>query len=107
MSVRDGRAYIMRDMIYELYCGSIRPCEQRYHRDADYKALADAFSERKDWLSEHLTGEEKRRYDDILQLHASLISTEAYESFRTGFQLGVMLMTSIYGEDGGKWEDDI
>ena len=89
------------DVIAELYHGNIRPCEKGFYENTLYAAAMEAFSIHEAWFNAHLTNEAKTRFEELMQCHDTINDTMSLESFRTGFQLGVMLMMDAV-EDNSK-----
>ena len=47
----------------------------------------------------------KKRSEELMSCHATIVDTMAFESFRAGFQLGVMLVMDTVSESGGSLYD--
>ena len=55
--------------------------------------------------SENLNGETGNRFDELMSCHDNIVDTMSYENFRTGFQLGVMMvMEAISGNEAVLFE---
>ena len=66
------------DVIRELYHGNVRPCDRGFR---------------------NLTGETGNRFDELISCHNNIVDTMSYENFRTGFQLGVMIVMEAVSEN--------
>jgi len=93
------------DVIHELYYGNISPNERGFRPDSIFGVAMDALSTHEAWLNERLTPEQKKRFEELMSCHTTIVDTMAYESFRSGFQLGVMLIMDAVGENSGALYD--
>ena len=80
------------DVIHELYRGNLRPCDRGFRSDTDFAIVMDGFTTQEKWFRENLTGETGTRFDELISCHNNIVDTMSYENFRTGFQLGVMMV---------------
>ena len=87
------------DVIHELYRGNLRPCDRSFRQDTDFAITMDAFTIQEKWFRENLTGETGERFDELVSCHNNIVDTMSYENFRTGFQLGTMLVMEAVGEN--------
>ena len=55
----------MKSFIEGLYYGNIDPQNSRFEDDAGVRCELRTISENEEWLTEHLTGEEKKRFPDF------------------------------------------
>ena len=90
------RAY---DVIHELYHGNLRPCDRSFRKDTDFAITMDAFTAQEQWLRKTLNGESAKRFDELISCHNGIVDTMSYENFRTGFQLGVMMVMEAVSEN--------
>lgn len=93
------------DVIRELYQGNLAPRERGYDPNSNYGTAMDALSAHAAWLNERLSVEEKIRFDELMSCHSTIVDTMGYESFRTGLQLGVMLIIDAVSESNGALYD--
>ena len=87
------------DVIRELYRGNLRPCDRSFRQDTDFAITMDAFTTHEKWLQENLNGETAKRFDELVSCHNNIVDTMSYENFRTGFQLGTMLVMEAVSEN--------
>ena len=87
------------DVIRELYRGNLRPCDRSFRQDTDFAITMDAFTTHEKWLRENLNGEAVKRFDELVSCHNNIVDIMSYENFRTGFQLGTMLVMEAVGEN--------
>ena len=80
------------DAISELYYGNINPSQRGYHENSDLSIALESFSEHEQWIRNCLGGEARKRFDELIQCGNTVNDIMSLENFRTGFQLGVMLM---------------
>ena len=93
------------DVIRELYLGNLRPCDRSFRADTDFAITMDAFTTHEKWFRENLNGETGKRFDELISCHDNIVDTMSYENFRTGFQLGVMMvMEAISGNEAVLFE---
>ena len=54
-----------------------------------------------------MTGVETRalQYEELMSCHSTIVNTMGYESFRSGLQLGVMLIMDAVSENNGVFYD--
>ena len=93
------------DVIHELYCGNISPNETGYRTDSVFGVAMEALSTHEAWLNERLDSEEKKRFEELMSCHSTIVDTMGYESFRAGFQLGVTLIIDAVSECNGSLYD--
>lgn len=86
------------DPISDLYYGNIRPNEISLGKIPGLDRTLDSFDQAEKWLTEHLDGKAKKKLLDLLNGHSEISAEMAYESFREGFRLGVMLLVEIYND---------
>ena len=91
--------------IHELYYGNISPNERGFRSDSIFGVAMEALSTHEAWLNERLNPEQKKRFEELMSCHATIVDTMAYESFRAGFQLGVMLIMDAVSENHGALYD--
>ncbi len=87
------------DVIHELFRGNLRPCDRSIRSDTDFAITSDAFNTQETWFRENLSGETAKRFNELISCHNKLVDTLSYENFRTGFQLGAMLLMEAVSEN--------
>ena len=87
------------DVIRELYRGNLRPCDRDLRKDTDFSITMDAFTTQEKWFREKLTGENGKRFDELMDCHNGIIDTYSIENFRMGFQLGMMMAMDAVSEN--------
>ena len=93
------------DIIREVYLGNLRPCDRSFRTDTDFAITMDAFTTHEKWFRENLSGETGSRFEELISCHDNIVDTMSYENFRTGFQLGVMMvMEAISGNEAVLFE---
>ena len=90
------RAY---DIIRELYHGNLRPCDRNVRADTDFAITMDAFTTQEQWFRENLNGETAKRFDELVSSHNGIVDTMSYENFRTGFQMGAMMVMEAISDN--------
>ena len=58
-----------------------------------------AFTTHEQWFRENLTGETGKRFDELISCHSNIVDTMSIENFRTGFQLGMMMVMEAVSEN--------
>jgi len=90
------RAY---DIIRELYQGNLHPCDRGFRKDTDFAITMDAFVTHEQWFRGNLNGETAKRFDELISCHNNIVDTMSYENFRTGFQLGAMMVMEAVSDN--------
>lgn len=80
------------DVLRELYHGNLRPSDRGFRKDTDFAITMDAFTLHEKWFRENLSGETGKRFEELISCHHSIVNIMSYENFRTGFQLGAMIV---------------
>ena len=87
------------DVIRELYLGNLRPCDRSFRNDTDFAITMDALTTHEKWFRENLNGEAIKRFEELISCHNTIVNTVSYENFRTGFQIGAMMVMEAVGEN--------
>ena len=87
------------DVIRELYQGNLHPCDRGFRSDTEFAITMEAFTTHEKWLRENLNEEARKRFDELISCHNTIVHTMSYENFRTGFQLGVMMVMEAVNEN--------
>ena len=87
------------DVIRALYQGDLRPCDRGFRSDTDFAITMDAFTTHEKWLRDNLNGEAIKRFEELISCHNNIVNTMSYEYFRTGFQLGVMMVMEAVSQN--------
>ena len=87
------------DVIRELYNGNLHPCDRGYRSDTAFSIALDAFTKQEDWLKKNLTDESCKHLEELISCHNDIVNTMSYENFRTGFQLGAMMVIEATSEN--------
>ena len=87
------------DVICELYHGNLRPCDRGFRSDSDFAITMDALPTHEKWFRENLNGEAVKRFEELISCHNNIVTTMSYENFRTGFQLGLMMVMEAISEN--------
>ncbi len=87
------------DVIRALYQGNLRPCDRSFRKDTDFAITMEAFTTHEKWLRENLNGEANKRFEELISCHHNIVNTVSFENFRTGFQLGAMMVMEAVSEN--------
>ncbi len=87
------------DVIRALYQGDLRPCDRGFRKDTDFAITMDAFTLHEKWLRENLSGEAGKRFEELISCYHNIVNTVSFENFRTGFQLGAMMVMEAVSEN--------
>ena len=82
----------MKSFIEELYYGNIDPQDSGFEDDESVQRELQTISECEDWLTEHLAGEEKKRFLDLADAWSAYNGDATLDGFITGFRLGARFM---------------
>jgi hypothetical protein len=94
----------MKNLIEELYYRNIDPQNSGFEDDAGVQRELRTISENEDWLTERLTGEEKKRFLDFADAWSAYNGATTLDGFITGFRLGARFMMDTFLSDGALFE---
>lgn len=83
----------------QLYDGDIYPAEAIVPQDPDYRKLCSESERLTAKFRKELCPEDKKQFEEIMQLEERISNIHAFESFAYGFRLGTALMTDIFPTD--------
>ena len=86
----------MKSIIEELYYGNIDPQNSGFEDDAGVQRELRTIGECEDWLTEHLTGEEKKRFLDFADAWSAYNGDATLDGFITGFRLGARFVLDTF-----------
>lgn len=86
----------MKSFIEELYYGNIDPQDSGFEDDAGVQRELRTIGECEDWLTEHLTGEEKKRFLDFADAWSAYNGDATLDGFITGFRLGARFVLDTF-----------
>ena len=86
----------MKNFIEELYYGNIDPQNSGFEDNESVQRELRTISENEDWLAEHLTGEEKKRFLDFADAWTAYNGDATLDGFITGFRLGARFVLDAF-----------
>ena len=86
----------MKSFIEELYYGNIDPQNSGFEDDESVRRGLRTISENEDWMTEHLTGEEKKRFLDFADAWSAYNGDATLDGFITGFRLGARFVMDTF-----------
>ena len=86
----------MKNFIEELYYGNIDPQNSGFEDDAGVQRELRTISENEDWLTEHLAGEEKKRFLNFADAWSAYNGEATLDGFITGFRLGARFVLDTF-----------
>ena len=86
----------MKSIIEELYYGNIDPQDSGFEDDAGVQRELRTISQNEDWLTDHLTGEEKKRFLDFADAWSAYNGDATLDGFITGFRLGARFVMDTF-----------
>ena len=86
----------MKSFIEELYYGNIDPQGSGFEDNESVQHELRTISENEDWLTEHLTGEEKKRFLDFADAWSAYNGDATLDGFITGFRLGARFVLDTF-----------
>ena len=86
----------MKSIIEELYYGNIDPQNSGFEDDESVQRTLRTISDNEDWLTEHLTGEEKKRFLDYADAWTAYNGDATLDGFITGFRLGAKFVLDTF-----------
>ena len=87
-------------ILKDLYYGKVRYDEKPLAADSEHERLSHEVVDMERRFRAELSDEAKRQYDLYTQKIDRISDIVAFESFKQGFQLAVLLMVAAIGEDG-------
>ena len=94
----------MTSFLEELYYGNIDPQNSGFEDDESVQRELRTINENEDWLTEHLTGDEKKRFLDFADAWSAYNGDSALEGFITGFPLGARFVMDTFLSDEASFE---
>ena len=89
----------MKNLIEELYYGNIDPQNSGFEDNESVQRTLRTISENEDWLTEHLTGEEKKCFLDFADAWSAYNGDSTLDGFVTGFRLGARFVLDAFLSD--------
>ena len=86
----------MTCFIEELYYGNIDPQNSGFEDDESVQRELRTINENEDWLTEHLTGEEKKRFLVFADAWSAYNGDATLDGFITGFRLGARFVFDTF-----------
>ena len=86
----------MKSFIEVLYYGNIDLQNSGFEDDAGVQRELQTIGECEDWLTEHLTGEEKKRFLDFADAWSAYNGDATLDGFITGFRLGARFVLDTF-----------
>ena len=86
----------MKSFIEELYYGNIDPQNSGFEDDESVRRGLRTISENEDWMTEHLTGEEKKRFLDFADAWSAYNGDATLDGFINGFRLGARFVMDTF-----------
>ncbi len=86
----------MKSFIEELYYGNIDPQNSGFEDNESVQRELRTISQNEDWLTEHLTGEEKERFLDYADAWSAYNGDATLDGFITGFRLGARFVLDTF-----------
>ncbi len=86
----------MKSFIEELYYGNIDPQDSGFEDDAGVQRELRTISENEDWLTGHLTGEEKKRFLDLADAWSGYNGDATLDGFITDFRFGARFVLDTF-----------
>ena len=87
---------IMKSFIEELYYGNIDPQNSGFEEDENVQKTMRKISTNEDWLTEHLTDEEKKHFLDFADGWSAFNGDSTLDGFVTGFRLGARFVLDTF-----------
>ncbi len=84
------------DILDEFYFGNIIPHEHTFWNNAEYKKALTALRTSLEKFEAHLSDENKKLLEAVLDAETDISSVAELESFKLGFRLGVHMMCGCF-----------
>ena len=86
----------MKSFIEELYYGNIDPQNSGFEDDEGVQRTRQTIRENEAWLTDTLTGEEKKRFLDFADAWSAFNGDSTLDGFVTGFRLGARFVLDTF-----------
>ncbi len=96
----------MKNMIEELYYGNIDPQGCGFEEDESVQRDMKTIRENEDYLSDTLSGEEKKRFLDYADAWAAFNGESTLAAFIAGFRLGARFTYDAFVSESGYYQND-
>ena len=96
----------MKSFIEELYYGNIDPQNSGFEDDESVQRELRTISENEDWLTEHLTGDEKKRFLAFADAWSAYNGDSTLAAFIAGFRLGARFTYDAFVSQAGNYQKD-
>lgn len=87
------------NFIEELYYGNINPNQKTFEKGTQFAKALKLFCESESKLTEALTGENLKLFNDMVNAGDEITACTAVENFKIGFVLGVRMMVDCFKSD--------
>ena len=94
----------MTNFIEEFYYGNIDPQARSFEQNKKVQHDMQTLNESEDFLTDKLSGEEKKRFLQYVDAWASVNGESTLDSFITGFRLGARVMMDTFLSDDAPFE---
>ena len=95
----------MNSFIEEFYYGNIDPQARSFEQDKKVQRDMQILTDSEDFLTDKLTGEEKKRFIQYVDAWASVNGESTLDSFITGFRLGAQFAFDTFVTSKAPYED--
>lgn len=87
-------------VLEDLYNGKIRPLEDIFPENAEFRYLEREIGSERKYFEEKLSDGDKERFEKMNEMIFKCELMSDYASFLYGFRLGAMLVFEIFAERG-------
>ena len=94
----------MTNFIEEFYYGNIDPQARSFEQNPKVQRDMEILTDNEDFLTDKLSGEEKKRFIQYVDAWASVNGEATLDSFITGFRLGARFMMDTFLSDDAPLE---
>ncbi len=96
----------MANFIEELYYGNIDPQNSGFEEDESVQRDMQTIRESEDYLTDALSGEEKKRFLDYADSWAAFNGESALAAFIAGFRLSARFTYDAFVSESGNYQKD-
>jgi len=96
----------MTNIIEELYYGNIDPQNSGFEEEESVQHDMQTIRENEDYLSDTLSGEEKKRFLDYADAWAAFNGESTLAAFLAGFRLGAHFTYDAFVSGSGSYQKD-
>jgi len=89
----------MRNILHDLFCGEIFPCERKPAKSPERDALHQKTEDEMRYFTDKMSACDRERFLELRELYNESYGFEELDTFVYAFKLGVMLMVAVFTDE--------